>query len=995
MKEIDTRFFFGKIIDALSKIKLHKRADFHPNIIRLFGITREGTANSIHRYSLVLEYADGGTLNAYLNEHFNELDWKDKYQLALQLASAVECIHDFDIIHCDLHADNILVHQKILKLANFGLSKKVTEESSHSTIVVGDILPYIDPKCLDNNVGYIFDKKSDVYSVGILMWQISSGYQPFKGVNYNDDFFFHILNGKREKIIDRTPPEYSDLYQECWKYETDERPNMQKVVSTIKTIISLDHGEMDNANIIEEIELLIKSKHSCKSNRLIRFVIKKHNEGITFDQIKQFIIKQKIFQNENFLNWLKNQQSSQYIWFLGLFYYYSIGVDEDSVKAFELFLKVAEENYSISQVYLAKCYYNGYGINCDKKLSFKWYRKSVENGSMLGQFYLGHCHEYGIGTQKNEKKAVYWYIKAASNGNITAKLHLADCLRIGKGVKKDGNKAFKSYKLLAEKEISDAQYQLGNFFFNGIGIEMNKDQAFYWYNKATRNGNAIAKNILKYYYKFDIELYKDKKYRFFRIIYSEGLRKIGEINKNQTATHISIDSNPFNYIQFNEPTVTIRSGNKSRMCYDYIFKETSEFISTKATISPGISSTSYIEIEKLQELLISRKEDIDDLLKSQSVYAIGIDFQNDSIRPCISCWVAKSLDISILECLEAMFNNQFEAIYQISIVDKSEINQSLNETLSDHIAIECSDSNSADFYILNDEVNSTNNISITSDAIVNALDPKYFQKFTIAARLQAKFSPPKLEYEIDVYLCNTGTMLSALLPLFKKRGFGYFLDSVEVCVSPIPCTPNDMNSLFISIDTPYPQQLNRTVEISNGRETNIEGEIGGEFGSIPKISAKGGIKNISNTKFKSDEWEVNYSGCHTTGNSWSHRYSTNNLDKNGIRRTSYVPDRHSAKWLTKKSMNGFRITITQVLRYKIIHFLKFFPQKPELIPCPVIAHSLEITFNNFENFNAKFAKLANSNQGFYYNDDNINIANPHIQDLDGEIKINRSFVPRD
>ncbi len=59
-------------------------------------------ADAIKKYSLVLEYADSGTLNAYLNEHFVELDWNDKCQLALQLASAVECLHDCEIIHRDL-----------------------------------------------------------------------------------------------------------------------------------------------------------------------------------------------------------------------------------------------------------------------------------------------------------------------------------------------------------------------------------------------------------------------------------------------------------------------------------------------------------------------------------------------------------------------------------------------------------------------------------------------------------------------------------------------------------------------------------------------------------------------------------------------------------------------------------------------------------------------------------------------------------------------------
>ena len=54
------------------------------------------------KYSLVLEYADNGTLSTYLKDHCSELDWSDKFHLASQLASAVEFLHEKDIIHRDL-----------------------------------------------------------------------------------------------------------------------------------------------------------------------------------------------------------------------------------------------------------------------------------------------------------------------------------------------------------------------------------------------------------------------------------------------------------------------------------------------------------------------------------------------------------------------------------------------------------------------------------------------------------------------------------------------------------------------------------------------------------------------------------------------------------------------------------------------------------------------------------------------------------------------------
>ena len=56
----------------------------------------------MNKYLLVLEHADGGSLHSYLKENFNNLKWDDKYRLALQLASAIECIHNEGIVHCDL-----------------------------------------------------------------------------------------------------------------------------------------------------------------------------------------------------------------------------------------------------------------------------------------------------------------------------------------------------------------------------------------------------------------------------------------------------------------------------------------------------------------------------------------------------------------------------------------------------------------------------------------------------------------------------------------------------------------------------------------------------------------------------------------------------------------------------------------------------------------------------------------------------------------------------
>ncbi|CAI2177313.1 5716_t:CDS:2, partial [Funneliformis geosporum] len=189
------------------------------------------------KYMLVLEHADGGTLRNHLKKFFNELTWNDKYNLAFQLASAVSCLHDEEIVHRDLHSNNILVHRNIIKLADFGLSKTF-EEVTKSSNDFG-IIPYIDPKKFKSK-SYKLNEKSDVYSVGVLLWELSSGRAPFciEGERYDFDLINRISDGFREEIIPDTPEDYVKVYIECWDNEPDNRPDMSKVLEIISKLKS-------------------------------------------------------------------------------------------------------------------------------------------------------------------------------------------------------------------------------------------------------------------------------------------------------------------------------------------------------------------------------------------------------------------------------------------------------------------------------------------------------------------------------------------------------------------------------------------------------------------------------------------------------------------------------------------------------------------------------------------------------------------------------------
>lgn len=147
----------------------------HQNIVSIYDVGREEDIEYI-----VMEYVEGSTLKDYIKEN-KLLSWQQAIEFTIQICRALNCAHKNGIVHRDIKPQNIiLTSEGVLKVTDFGIARAATASSVTITGNTMGSVHYLSP---EQAKGGYTDAKSDIYSLGIVMYEMVTGRLPFEGEN--------------------------------------------------------------------------------------------------------------------------------------------------------------------------------------------------------------------------------------------------------------------------------------------------------------------------------------------------------------------------------------------------------------------------------------------------------------------------------------------------------------------------------------------------------------------------------------------------------------------------------------------------------------------------------------------------------------------------------------------------------------------------------------------------------------------------------------------
>ncbi|KAK6058843.1 kinase domain protein [Cooperia oncophora] len=208
---------------AVKKVKLKEETDIkhlrhlnHPNIIKFIGVCTQAPC-----YCLVMEYCPNGQLGDILKSD-RVIGWEEWCSWSRQIAEGMEYLHKNKVIHRDLKSPNILFDEEgVVKICDFGTSHQQKKQNSTVMSFCGTV-SWMAPEVIKKQPCC---EKVDVYSYGVVLWELVTREQPYKNINQMAIIYGVGSNNLSLPIPDSAPDGLKMLMRQCWSATPRNRPS--------------------------------------------------------------------------------------------------------------------------------------------------------------------------------------------------------------------------------------------------------------------------------------------------------------------------------------------------------------------------------------------------------------------------------------------------------------------------------------------------------------------------------------------------------------------------------------------------------------------------------------------------------------------------------------------------------------------------------------------------------------------------------------------------
>lgn len=509
----------------------------HENIVRMYGFVETTDNDGKPKYHVISEYLDGETLDKLIKKSGN-ISQEESIKITKNVLSALYMLHSRGYIHRDIDPSNVMLcNDGKIKIIDFGIAKQILDyhdEFKQGTLegkFIGKV-NYASPEQADGK-HWMTNATSDIYSTGILLFELLTGRLPFTGSTYE------IIKGHRERpipvcdslsaelqyIINKaTAKEQAARYQSAAEFIVDlekveqgktllpAKPmSLWKIMAGVLLAIfivgallltrnSRNH-KIEMANQKLAVGLYAESLDLLKGiNGLI--ATKEVKKNITMlDALVPAVIEynnSNYFVADSLFKVAARYMSSDAYYYLGEMCYEGIGTPKDFKKGYEYTSKAFEMGNKLAEYRLGLINDRGLGKDVDKTMALKHFERAgkvidqgVDNKNPELLFIKGNMYMNGRGVPKSSERGEEYYTEAAKLGYPQAQFELFSIL-----ASTDSMIAEEWLRKSARQGYPKAEYKLGLL----AELKGNYKEAITWMRKSSQKNYSPAFQRLGLYY---------------------------------------------------------------------------------------------------------------------------------------------------------------------------------------------------------------------------------------------------------------------------------------------------------------------------------------------------------------------------------------------------------------------------------------------------------------------------------------------------------------